>query len=87
MWASLPPDPTSAEHTQNAAWGRHGSVTGGWRAPVVAFCFQRRLDDLSVNPGHLAADAGVAQLRVDVLSLEAQQLALAQAGGQIRIVQ
>lgn len=53
---------------------------------VAVFRFQRRLDDLPVDPGHLAADAEVAPLQVDVLPLETQQLAPAQAGGQLHIV-
>ena len=53
---------------------------------VAVFRFQRRLDDLPVDPGHLAMDTETAPLQVDVLPLESQQLAPAQAGGQLHIV-
>ena len=54
-------------------------------ASIGVFRFQRSLYHLAIDPGDLAAHLNRASLQVDVLPLEAQQLAAPQPDGQLDI--
>lgn len=53
-----------------------GHVLRQWQRPIGILGFQRRLHDLSFNPGHLPLDLRLALFQIDVRPLEAQQFPL-----------
>lgn len=64
-----------------------GHVLRQWQRPIGILGFQRRLHDLSFNPGHLPLDLRLALFQIDVRPLEAQQFPPSQSCRQIQIVQ